>query len=202
MLQPPSELLPHVQDNRLNVVDGIFNNVEAFADYLQKQRNLTHIAISQDAEIANLPDGTSGVQALALAVQRGRSPNLLDVSIAGGHYVPQLAAIADGNYRSAAELLRLARDPSHALSKNECERIAERLPAMLAVAEAHGAVSTEHSMTRLDLADTLERIRDHASQHNVAVGVDEHIARLRPMSRVTAVDRTYMISSGATRSVV
>lgn len=199
MIQPPSELLPYVRDNHLTLTDGAISDVMAAAEYLQKQRDLTHIAFSEGVYIPQATPDMTGYQSLALAVQRGRSPNLLEVSIAGGHYAPQLAAIVDGNYRSAAELLRLARDPSHALNKNECERIAERLPAILAIAEARGAVSTEHSMTRSGLADTLERIRAHADQHGVDVGVSDHIARLRPATTVTEVDREPTISASFAR---
>ena len=190
MVQVPEELKPYVNGNKLCIQDGAIHDLEKVAAYLKDQKNLTHIAISEDVILPKQANGALGSQVLAVAVSRGQSPNILEVSIAGGHSHADLAALTDGNRRSAIDLLTKAKDTSHALSsRGECVQIQKQLPAMLAIAEDHGPFGSEHSMTNFQLADTLERIRDHAVQHDVDLGVQEHIDRLRPVTKINGATR-------------
>jgi hypothetical protein len=189
MIKVPEAFAPHIKNNRLTITEGQFAETEHLAAYLKAQRNLTHIGISEDVNLPNQPNGASGHAALALALSQGHSPNVLEVSIAGANFKDKLAALTDGNRRVAGDLLTLARDRAHALSKNECERIKDRLPSMLALAEAHGATSTEHSMARPELLSALLRIGSHAGQHGIDTGVEPHIERLRAVKPATQVER-------------
>jgi hypothetical protein len=188
MTPVPEEFQPYVLVNCLEVKDGAFAAAEPLAAYLQAQRELTHVAISEDVAIPDQADEMNAYQALALALTRGRSPNLLEANIAGGNYRHELAALCDGNRQAANVLLALARDTSHALSKQECLGIKERLPAMLAIAQARGATSTEHSMARPELLNTLIRIGNHSSQYGIDAGVAAYIDLLQPAAIVACVD--------------
>jgi hypothetical protein len=185
----PAELKPYIQGNRLRITEGTFLDSVPLAAYLEQQKNLTLIAISEDVAMPDMPDGTPAHKALALAVSRSGSPNLLEVAIGGGHYGPPLAALCDGNRRSAIRLLKQAKDPSHALVKSECEEIRRQLPAMVAIASARGACATEHAMTQPDMVMTLGRIGSHASQYNIDTGVDAQIALLQPGKVVASAQR-------------
>lgn len=191
----PDELQPFVQANRLEVRDGAFAAAQPWVAYLQAQRNLTHVAIAEDVTLPDCADGMKAYQALALALNRGKSPNLLEANVAGGSYRSELAALCDGNRREAIALLGLARDGAHALSKQECLRIKERLPAMLAIAQVRGVFSSEHSMARPELLNMLIRIGNHSSQYGIDAEVAATIEQLQPAAAVACVDHAGQVSS-------
>ncbi|MFZ4541804.1 MAG: hypothetical protein ACOYNL_08375 [Rickettsiales bacterium] len=146
----------------------------------------------------------SGQNALALALYRGQSPNILEVSIAGGNYQYPLMALCDGNRRAAISLLELTKKKNYALSEQDCLGIQQRLPAMLSIAEAKGATASRHAMGTRDLISILERIRDYAEQYKIDTGAEAQIERLYPANIVASIDRApdAVAASPATTMVV
>lgn len=195
----PEILVPHLKGSRLVITSAdVGTDLAALSEYLRCEQNLTCISMPDFVSIPPRADGGRGAPELAAAILQGHSPNLLEVAVAGG-YTAKLAELCESNRRHAVALIHKARDSNSVLKKDDCIDIARCLPAMLAIAEAHGAQSNEHSMSNRELADMFERIQSHAAQHNVDVGVGPHIARLRPATMVATAEASVTTIAAAGR---